>query len=99
MSTLVQDDENVLQHVQLYKSYASDNVYPFGADREGCPIVSWVKHLTRTCHPFLRGLSFLLVACISPSVCVTESGIPDSEIDRKIMKYAERCNLATPYLY
>jgi hypothetical protein len=34
MSTLIQDDEYVLQQVWSYKSYAFGSVHPFDADRK-----------------------------------------------------------------
>jgi hypothetical protein len=37
MSTIIQDNEIILQHVQLYRSYASDGVYLFDANLEYCP--------------------------------------------------------------
>jgi hypothetical protein len=49
--------------------------------------------------PLFRGLSFLLLGCTTPSVCVTKSGIPNLEIDREMMKYSERHKMATLYLY
>jgi hypothetical protein len=91
MSTLIWDDKNILQHVWSYKPHVFDSIYPFGASWATYPILTRVKHLTRSgmCHSFFRGLSFSLMGYIAPSICVTESGIPDSELDQKIMKYDE----------
>jgi hypothetical protein len=50
LSTLVQYDENVLQHIWSYKMYASGGIYSFGTDRDNCPMHSWGKTF--------RGLSF-----------------------------------------
>jgi hypothetical protein len=86
MSTLIWDDENVLQHILSYMSYASDSVYLFGADRACCPMLSWGRASNQIGYasPLFRGLLFLLMDYIVPSICVTESGIPNSEIDRKM---------------
>jgi hypothetical protein len=101
MSTLVQDDENILQHVWSYKLYVSDSIYSFGADQGIFPILSWGKASNQVGNtsPLLRGLSFLLLGCPNPLVYVTKSNIPDLEIDRKIMKYTERYKMATLFLY
>jgi hypothetical protein len=64
-------------------------------------ILSWGKAsdwIKNTPPPF-KGLSFLLMDCIVPLACVTESGVPNSKIDRKIMKYAEGYEMATLYFY
>jgi hypothetical protein len=60
-----------------------------------------VKHLPRsgTRHPFLGGLLFSLLSYMAPSICVTESDVANPELDQKITKYAERCKMATLYLY
>jgi hypothetical protein len=49
-------------------------------------------------HLFFKAYH-LLMDCIVPSVCVTEQGIPDSEMDWKIKKYAKRCGMLTLNLY
>jgi hypothetical protein len=79
----------------------SGSVYPFGADQGNCPILNWGISFDQieNASPLLRGLLFLLLGYSAPSVYVTKSGIPDLEIDRKIMKYDERYNMSTLYLY
>jgi hypothetical protein len=64
-------------------------------------ILSWGKSSDRieNVTPLFIGLSFLLMDCIVPSVCVTEAGVPDSMIDRKIKKYSERYRMSTLFLY
>jgi hypothetical protein len=47
MPTLIQDDENVLQHVWSYKPYASGSVDPFGAVQKIFQYLARVKHVTR----------------------------------------------------
>jgi hypothetical protein len=63
LSTLIRDDEYILQHVWSYKSYASGNVYTFVVDRENYPMLSWgiVSDEIGNASPLFRGLSFLLV--------------------------------------
>jgi hypothetical protein len=60
ISTLIRDDEYVLQHVWLYKSYASRSVHPFGADWKNFQYLARVKHLTilEMCHFFLEAYHF-----------------------------------------
>jgi hypothetical protein len=60
MSTLVQDDENVLQHVRSYKSHASGSVHPFDIDQRNFQYLAGVKHLTgsETRHFFLEAYHF-----------------------------------------
>jgi hypothetical protein len=60
MSTLIWDDEYVLQHVWLYKSYASDSIHPLGADQKFFQYLAGVKHLTRLgmCHFFSEDCHF-----------------------------------------
>jgi hypothetical protein len=88
MSTLVWDDEYILQHVWSYKSYASGSVHPFGTDRENYPMLRWGRASDQigNVSPVSRGLSFLLLGCSAPSFYVTMSGVPDLEIDQKVMK-------------
>jgi hypothetical protein len=52
----------------------------------------------RNMPPLFRGLSFLLLSCTAPSVCVTKLGVLNLEIDQKMMRYSERCKMATLYL-
>jgi hypothetical protein len=68
--------------VDRYKSYVSDNVYPFGTDREVVRYLPGVKHLTKsgTCHLFFETYHFS-IRLESPLIYVTESGIPNSERD------------------
>jgi hypothetical protein len=47
LSTLIRDDEYILQHVWSYKLYASGNVYTFVADQETTRCLAGVKCLTR----------------------------------------------------
>jgi hypothetical protein len=60
MSTLICDDEYVLQHIWSYKPYASDGIHPFGADQKIFQYLAGVKHLTesRMCHFFLEAYHF-----------------------------------------
>jgi hypothetical protein len=68
MSTLVWDDEYILQHFWLYKSFVSSRIHPFGADRENFPILSWGKasgQIGNTSSPF-QGLIIFVVGLFSP---------------------------------
>jgi hypothetical protein len=60
MSTLIQNDENILQHVWWYTLYASNSIYPFGDDWESARYLAGVKHLTksRIHHRFLEAYHF-----------------------------------------
>jgi hypothetical protein len=71
----------------------------FGHIGRMCSAVSthlmWIRHVAlilssgrasdwiENASPLFRGLSFLLMDCIVPSVYVTKPGVPDSEIDYK----------------
>jgi hypothetical protein len=79
----------------------SGSVYMFGTDRACRLILSWgrASDQIENVSPLFRGLSFLLLGCIAPSICVTMLGIPDSEIDQKIMTRVERLKMATLYVY
>jgi hypothetical protein len=85
----------------FYNMYAFESVYPFTVDRGVFLILSWGKasdQIENVSLPF-KSLSFWLFNCFAPSVCIIKPGVPDLEIDQKIMKYAERCKMETMYLY
>jgi hypothetical protein len=63
-------------------------------------ILSWGKASIRIGNaPPHYEAYHLLMECIVPLVCVNESGIPGSEIGRKIKKYAEIYGMSTLYLH
>jgi hypothetical protein len=51
-----------LQHVWLYKLYASGKVYPFGTNRGIFPIISWGKAYDQI-ELLFRSLLFWLLGC------------------------------------
>jgi hypothetical protein len=101
MLTLIRDDEDVLQYVWSYESYGFYSVYPFGLQFGMLhKYLAEVEHLLGpiTRHLFSEAYR-LLMDYIAPSLCVTEPGIPNSEIDQKIKKYVERYVMSTLNLY
>jgi hypothetical protein len=101
MSTLIWDDEYILQHIWLYKSYAYDSIRPLGPDQENFLILTWgeASGQIENASLLFRSLSFKMLGYLASLVCVTKPGVPYSEIDRKIMNYSENDNKATLYLY
>jgi hypothetical protein len=67
MSTLVLDDEYVLEPVWSYKLYVSGSFHPFCTDWKIFQDLAGVKHLTRSgMRHFFQKLIILVVGLFSP---------------------------------
>jgi hypothetical protein len=85
---------NMFSHIGGMRSAASTHLTLI---RHVSMILSWgnASDQIENASPLFRVLSFLLMDCIVSLVCVTESGVPNSDIDQKTMTYDERYEMAT----